>query len=473
MRRFFLFFVLISFSLVSAQSLLDLQNEDILDFKSNLEPSFKKISSELLILLGKKPQSFITDIENHKNHLENNNTLRYKNGDRSKNGTEIMVYILFDSGTNWDRFLIDIEEVLNVKPNYNCLVAWVKLSSLEDLAEIQQIRSIRIVQPPEYRTGSVNSEGDGMHKTDIVRAEYSQGGGGIKVGVITDGVDSRASAQATGDLPPDGDGLTILQNTHGGDEGTALLEIIHDLTPEAELYFHDSGFSTLDFIDAIDALIAAGCNIICDDVGWIIEPFFEDGIVAQHVSNIINSRMDILFTSSAGNAGQSHYQDMFYSNPQAPSQHDFGQGQGPFYIYVDMPEGSSLRTVLEWNDPFGGSGNDYDLYLVHTGSGSTLAGSVNVQDGTGDPWEFMMYTATATYNGEFVIIVNKYSGDPRLLELFLYPVGVSIVQDYMSPVDAIFGHAAVPGVIATGAVHWFDPDLIASYSSTVMSVPML
>ncbi len=466
MQRIILLLLLISVSLLSAQSINNLQNETVMEFKNNLTSSLKKLSSELLMLLGKTPRSFVTDIENHKSYLENNKTLRYKNIDRSENSIEVMVYLYFNSGADWSKLLTNIDEVLNTKADYNFIVAWVKLSLLEDLAKMQQISSIRIVQPPDYRTGSVNSQGDAMHRTDIVRAEYSQGGAGIKIGVITDGVDSRASAQATGDLPPDGDGLTVLQNTHGGDEGTALLEIIHDLTPDADLYFHDSGFSTGDFIDAIDALITAGCNVICDDVGWILEPFFENGAIAQHVSGIINSRTDVLFTSAAGNAGESHYQDMFYPNSLLPSQHDFSQGQGgPYYIYLDMPQGSSLRTVMQWNDPFGGSGNDYDLYLVHTSSGATVSGSVNVQDGDDNPLEFFMYTADAIYNGEFVVIVNKYSGDPKLLEIYLYPVGVTIVQDYMSPVDAIFGHATVPGVIASGAVHWFDPNTIASYSS--------
>lgn len=59
--------------------------------------------------------------------------------------------------------------------------------------------------------------------------------------------------------------MNILSNTFGGDEGTAMLEIGHDLAPGAELYFHDCGEDLIAFNQAIDELIAAGCNIICDD----------------------------------------------------------------------------------------------------------------------------------------------------------------------------------------------------------------
>ena len=62
-----------------------------------------------------------------------------------------------------------------------------------------------------------------------------------------------------------------------------MLEIVHDIAPDAELYFRDCGSNTLDFADGIDALADAGCTIICDDIGWINDPFFEDGALATHI----------------------------------------------------------------------------------------------------------------------------------------------------------------------------------------------
>ncbi len=41
------------------------------------------------------------------------------------------------------------------------------------------------------------------------------------------------------------------------------------------------------FNDAIDELIAEGCTIIVDDITWPDEPFFEDGVVAQQVAEVI------------------------------------------------------------------------------------------------------------------------------------------------------------------------------------------
>jgi len=99
-------------------------------------------------------------------------------------------------------------------------------------------------------------------KADLTRAMGADGAG-IKVGIISDGADSYLTAVSSGALPSN---LTILSNKIGGDEGTAMLEIVHDLAPAAKLYFHDCGTSKLAFIYAIDALKHAGYNIICDDI---------------------------------------------------------------------------------------------------------------------------------------------------------------------------------------------------------------
>ncbi|MEA3325024.1 MAG: hypothetical protein U9Q37_07800 [Euryarchaeota archaeon] len=73
--------------------------------------------------------------------------------------------------------------------------------------------SLRRQQEPLARTGSVNAEGDEIHRTSDVRASYSQSGSGVKVGIISDGVDHQTDARSSGDLPAD---LTVLNNTQGG-----------------------------------------------------------------------------------------------------------------------------------------------------------------------------------------------------------------------------------------------------------------
>jgi len=83
--------------------------------------------------------------------------------------------------------------------------------------------------------GSQNSQGDVTHRADVARTTFGINGTGVKIGVLSDGVISLAASQGLGDLGP----VTILPGQAGlvGDEGTAMLEIIHDLAPRRTTIF--------------------------------------------------------------------------------------------------------------------------------------------------------------------------------------------------------------------------------------------
>ena len=156
----------------------------------------------------------------------------------------------------------------------------------------------------------MTTQGDTVLNTANVRSLYGYSGSGMKIGVISDGVDHLSESVATGDLPSN---VRVLSNTIGGDEGTAMLEIIHDMVPNATLYFHDSGSNTAAFDAGVDDLISNGCTVICDDIAWLQEPFFEDGTVASHVESVL-SKYPIVYISAAGNEAQDHYQGTFYNS---------------------------------------------------------------------------------------------------------------------------------------------------------------
>jgi hypothetical protein len=130
----------------------------------------------------------------------------------------------------------------------------------------------------------------------------------VRIGVLSDGVDGLAASQGLGDLGT----VTVLPGQAGtGAEGTAMLEIIHDLVPGAELYFATAFNSIANFANNIRALRDAGCDIIVDDVGYFVETPFQDGqttssntnggIVIQAVKDVVDD--GALFFSSAANSG--------------------------------------------------------------------------------------------------------------------------------------------------------------------------
>jgi len=282
------------------------------------------------------------------------------------------------------------------------------------------------------------------------------------VGVISDGVDHRAAAQATGDLPPD---LTVVTYAGSGDEGTAVLEIVHDVAPGAQLGFCGPQTS-LEMIQCVTDLAGVfGANVIMDDLVFLAdEPFFEDGPVAQAVRNVLPN---VVYVSAAGNSAQGHY-EANYSPVHGDTVHDFGRAAGKSSdgtMNVLVAPGGSLSVFLQWNDPFGGSGNDYDLYILNEAEDTILAYSNTSQLGSDDPVEAALFQNTGGTTVRVKVVVDKYSGANRFIEMFLY--GDCQVEEYNVPEGSIVGHAAVSGVLATAAIAANDPghDTIEPFSS--------
>ena len=153
---------------------------------------------------------------------------------------------------------------------------------------------------PGIAAGPVNSEGDRAHNADTARQQFGVTGVGTKICALSDGIDSLATSQARGELPP---GVDVIPGQEGdGDEGTAMLEIIHDLAPNASLGFASAFNSDASFADNIRKLrFDAGCDVIVDDVLYFKESPFQDWIIAQAVNDVTAD--GALYFSSAGNEG--------------------------------------------------------------------------------------------------------------------------------------------------------------------------
>ena len=457
-------------------SLIDLKSDPefrrLAGLKANLTKAQQKLSTDLLQLVKPEFLPKATSLDHHSKMMKSLKQFRpfeqSASFEESINEGSVYVYVYLKEGNPTSIINSICEEVTDRDEKNHVAVAWVKVKNLEALTLLDGVRIIRTVIPPLKKTGSVNTEGDAIHQTSNVRSIFGKDGTGVKVGIISDGVDTRASAQASGDLPPDGLGLTVLSNTYGGDEGTAMLEIVHDMVPGAELYFHDLGGNTVAFNSAIDNLIAAGCNIICDDIGWLLEPFYEDGIVASHVNSVIAAN-DIIYVSSAGNSGNYHYQGNFVPLTAFPTRHDFsGVNSGTPYLYVELSPGENVIVVLQWDDPFGGSNNDYDLELRLNSNGSLVTQSNAKQNGTQDPLEAFSYTnPSPTQTRIYQIRVINYMGLAAVknLEVFFYPGGGTYYTNNIKSENSIYGHPAVDGVVSVGAVRYNTPSTIEYFSS--------
>ena len=378
----------------------------------------------------------------------------------------VQVYVILEEDASPAAVRRVVHRVQGEDTGAGIVAGWVAPARLLDLARLPEVREVRPVQKPDLREGSVTSAGDIILDAASLREATGLSGAGVRVGVISDGVDHWQTARALGDLPP---GLTVLRNGVGGDEGTAMLEVVHDLAPNASLVFHDCGWNVIEFTGAIDELVEAGCTVIVDDIGWTDEPFFQDGTVAGHVAGLVE-RGEVVYVSAAGNDAQRHYQGDFQDD--GTGWHDFS---GPANtsqnrLYVDIPVGDAVTVVLQWNEPFGEAGSNYDLALYDTSDLSTpLAAATREQDGNDDPIEVLTWynSAGATVRAE-VDVLKRDGARACTLEVFVYPRGsATLIPLNTVPGDSVYGHPAVEGVIATAAIDAGDPaaERVEPYSS--------
>lgn len=387
------------------------------------------------------------------------NEKTFSNSISATNTDVIEIYIKLNHNEALQSILPHIKSIVDYDRDNSILVAKVNKNKINDISKLNGVISIsQVIQPITY-TGKYTTEGDSILLADKVRSQYKLTGKGIKVGVISDGVNHIADSQKTGDLPPN---VKILSNSYGGDEGTAMLEIIHDIAPDAELYFHDCGRNKIAFNRAIDNLISAGCNIICDDVGWLTEPYFEDGIIANHISEITSSK-NIIYISAAGNSANRHFQGNFFN--RGDNFMDFSYGRSKYQgLYAQLKNGGQFIAVLQWDDKFGESSNNYDLYLYNADTGSIIASSETIQNGKNDPIETLVisnYGKTINVG----IAVKKVSGIAKTIEIYGY--NSPMYTNNIVSQDSIFGHPAIKNVVTVGAIYSKDTgyDTIESYSS--------
>ncbi len=183
--------------------------------------------------------------------------------------------------------------------------AWLPPDTVTAAADLPWVTSVTV--PAYGHTNAVTSAGVALHKANLAQAKGINGTG-VTVGVVSGGAENLAAAQASGDLSA----VKIVDpTTFGagtGDEGTAMLEIVHDVAPGAALDFHADGIggvtTPLTLVTAFDALRKAGANVIVHDVGFLDAPVFQSGVVAQVIDGLTS--LGVSVHSAAGNSGDTH-----------------------------------------------------------------------------------------------------------------------------------------------------------------------
>ncbi|MEP7270500.1 MAG: S8 family serine peptidase [Acidobacteriota bacterium] len=447
------------------------QIESLVAHKRSFSRVQRKIDSQLIFAIkGRRGQSITREIETLETNVEV--------GETGLTTVDI-------STTSTSQLLEKLEaidaEVINVVPTLGSVRARVRLEQVEEIAALS---GVQFIQPKQVaitngirRMSNVAerlstaiapaSEGDTVHLAKQMRTDFGANGSGVRIGVLSDGVGNLSISQARGALGQ----VTVLPGQTGeGDEGTAMLEIIHALAPSAKLYFATAFTSAASFAENIRSLRQAGCDVIVDDVFYLNESAFQDGqssaggspinggVIAEAVKDVTAS--GAMYFSSAGNGGnlakgtsavwEGDFRDGGAGFGPVSADlgriHDFGGGRLTNQITVASP----FPVTLQWSDPLGASSNDYDLFILNSAGTSILAASLNFQAGAEDPFEIV-----AAQPAGRRILVTKYEGEGRFIHVDATRGRVAIATEGQtighSTVAAAFSVAATPAFLPFGA----------------------
>lgn len=387
------------------------------------------------------------------------------------------------------------------------------LAALGDAVALSSLRSIVASPAPIRNTGSITSQGDIALRAEAARLTHGVDGTDVSVAVLSDSYDTLGGAAAdiaTGDLPNGGVPVINGESPYCGaliyciDEGRAMLQIVHDIAPAADLLFANALGGIAGYATAIDSVASAGADVIVDDLMYLNEPWFQDGVVAQAVDAAASG--GVAYFSAAGNAGRASMEapfndsgvvfciEFFYPigdcDPiyeRVGRMHDFDPGPGvDLYQGLTVPVNTVLTIAMQWDQPFGGPGPDadHDIILVDETGGIYFELSANDNVTTGESWEVLQFDNNEVlgYGDKFNLIITYDDVDSRgpgatLLKTIIF--GSSSFDEHSTNSPTLVGHANADGAQAVGAAFFAEtpefgvaPPLKEPYSSAG-GVPIL
>jgi hypothetical protein len=439
---------------------------------------------------------------------------------------ELLVYIrLAEPSTPVLMALEDAgASILHVDPTYRMVTAHVGTDRLLAVASVPGVESVHEELTPEIATRGLGSqqnpqlsplrpqaqascgpattsEGDIQLNALAARTTFDLDGAGATVGVLSDSFDNpsanvvtdAATDIASGDLPGSANPcgrltpVNVIQEGLGGqDEGRAMLQIVHDLAPGAELAFASAFFGQFDFADQIRALYSeVGADIIVDDIFYFADPFFQDGLITQGI-NDATAAGATYFTLAGnhhivinGNAVGSYEAPAF--RPMAcpaglglPGDcHDFDPGDNAdSRSAFTVTPGGRLDIDFQWAEPLFGVETDLDIYLVNNVD-NLLRASTADNSISQFPFEFFSYQNTSNAPQTVHLIINRAGGTamPRLKHILLQATNglLAVEYDTSNAGDitgpTVYGHSGASHAISVAAIRYDTNDTPESFTS--------
>jgi hypothetical protein len=353
-------------------------------------------------------------------------------------------------------------QLINRKPSWSLINAWIPIGQLHTLVSNPNVSMLRGLSAPTFRQqGVVDNQANQAMNADQARAVFGVKGSGVTVGVLSDSVNSANNgildSRSTGDLPG---GINVLEDSFGEDEGRAIMELIYDMAPGAGLAFATAEGGQQHFADNIERLQQeAGANVIVDDVGYLDEPFFQEGVIGDAISTVRNAGATYL--TSAGNSAFGGFEktiDQWDPQPDGTSLVDWKPGKG-----IDSTMRIHVNTggffALEWDNPYNGVVGDVtadlDIEFHDPVTHELIAQGTDNNFYTGVPVELV-----ALPSGDYdmtVRLANLQQGaaPPTIIKFAPQQPGEITKYEYPITETSVTGHSGSRYAISVGAVPFF------------------
>ncbi len=358
---------------------------------------------------------------------------------------------------------------------------WIAADRVDALRAVEGVTAIESPKYGSFAAGDALTEGDEALNAGAARARFDVDGSGIRVAVISDGIVGLKQAQHAGEAPKLAEAEAFgAGNLNRGQEGTVMIEIVHDIAPGASISFAAVA-TDLDHIAAV-IYYAQRVDIIVDDVSYAFPADQRSDVSVNTTRALRHPSWPLrLYVTAAGNWAESHWAGEWRIGPDGSqlglptpgAVQQFNGGAGPKMLFgagngFAIEPGDLIRLALFWDDPWGRSNNDYNLYLMSK-PGTILASSETTQGIGIDnhyPREHLEYVHEGDATELFVVIQN-YNNDaePVAFDLFAFQTsGTQLRLYHRTPAGSILAQSDAEGALTVGAVN-VGRETVASYSS--------
>jgi hypothetical protein len=314
-------------------------------------------------------------------------------------------------------------------------------------------------------SASVDARAKQVMHVDQLRKAIATTGKGINVLVISDGADHHADAAKAGLLPSS---IYVDSKVSGhGDEGTAMLEVVHAIAPDAQLGFCGPASDVAELACLNDEVSTFSATIIVTDLNYVgVDAYHGGGSFLTGIRTFIGAHPDVVFINIAGNSAQKFFQGPYTAsaNPQNiggqqyKSVEDFGAATGKISDTGDTFSLTANETTvidLQWDDNWVNPTESYALFLLDN-SGNVLAAAKARQQ----PDRYIQYTNSGKATQAVNIVVACAS--PTCSKRFFIK-GLHLNKaafQYGSSASSADAIGVIKGVVSVGAVYVSTPDKI-------------